>query len=751
MISLSESQLRKFKETTICPSCDMALTKENKVKHHCHVTGNFLEALCNQCNLLMRYRKRMKGEHETANYLIPVVFHNLRGYDAHFIIKHLSRFDAPEDVSVIANNMEKYISFEIDGLRFVDSLQFLNHSLDGLVKNLKEEEDFEHMRRLRPNVEEFKLLKRKGVYPYEYMDSVDRMFETRLPEKDKFYSSLAEEHISDEDYAHACLVWEKFRLKTMGQYHDLYLSTDVVLLADVFEKFRKTALKYYRLDPLHYFSSPGLSWDACMKMTGANLELLTDPDQYLFSEKGLRGGISMICNRFAEANNPYLPPECYDRGKENSYIVYLDCNNLYGYAMSEPLPTGKFRFLESPEVENFDLGSKLADDTTGYILEVDLNYPDHLHDKHNDYPLAPEKVVVTADMLSPYAVNLAQKLDVKYTAKKPAKLIPNFAKKTNYVVHYRNLQFYVQQGMEVVKIHRILAFEQSRWLQPYIDFNTSKRKEAESPFEKDLFKLMNNSIYGKTMQNDRNHLNVHILTSELRAMKFIARPTFLASKIINEEVTIVKLTKPTILLNKPIYVGMAILDISKLQMYQFHYDVYVKKYGDRAKLLFTDTDSLCYEVRTDDLYKDMKDSLDFYDTSDYPKDHPLHDKKNAKVIGKFKDETNGVPPLEFVGLRSKMYSILLPNDKEKKTAKGVKRSFVAKSILHANYRDCLVKEEPTKAKFNTLRSIDHVVHTTNIVKAALSPYDDKRYLLDSTDSYAYGHYKIKSLKAAQSS
>src|SRR6218665_3879404 len=196
--------------------------------------------------------------------------------------------------------------------------------------------------------------------------------------------------------------------------------------------------------------------------------------------------------------------------------------------MSEPLPMVKFRDLESPEVEAFDLKSKLANAPKGYILEVDLHYPAHLHDRHNDYPLAPEKVAVKAHMLSRYSKRLEEKLKVKYTAKMPAKLIPNFTDKKNYVVHYRNLQYYVAMGMEVVKIHKVLEFDQSKWLKPYIEFNTKQRqheaKAAAFPFEKDLFKLMNNSIYGKTLQNARHHLNIRIVTSPLRAKKFIAAP-----------------------------------------------------------------------------------------------------------------------------------------------------------------------------------------------------------------------------------
>ena len=285
MKPLTVDQNTKYDKCENCPSCNIALTPENKVRHHCHVTGDFLSALCNNCNLQMKFVKRTKGR-DDKNYLIPVIFHNLRGYDSHVILKHLSRFFAPNDVFVIANNMEKYLAFEIDGLRFLDSLQFLNCSLDTLVQNLSKEvtlskdensskegnSKFVHMRRLYPNDEQFKLLLRKGVYPYEYMNNAEKMSETCLPPQEKFFSRLTDEGISDADYAHAQKVWEAFSMCTMRHYHDRYLESDVVLLADVFEAFRKMCLIYYQLDPLHYYSSPGLSWDACMKMTNESLD-----------------------------------------------------------------------------------------------------------------------------------------------------------------------------------------------------------------------------------------------------------------------------------------------------------------------------------------------------------------------------------------------------------------------------------------------------------------------------------------------
>ena len=233
---------------------------------------------------------------------------------------------------------------------------------------------------------------RKGVYPYEYMDTWDRFTEPKLPPKEAFYSKLSDAHMSDEDYTHAQKVWATFGCKTMGDYSGLYCHTDVLLLADVFEMFRKMYLRQYGLDPAHYYTSPGLSWEALLKKTGVELELLTDYDQHLFIEKGMRGGISMVSKRHVKANTPLV--DGYDPGKPSSHTLYLDANNLYGWAMSQYLPTGGFRWVDDSQQLEKTIAEQPADGPEGFILEVDLEYQEHLHNAHNAYPLAPERMVV---------------------------------------------------------------------------------------------------------------------------------------------------------------------------------------------------------------------------------------------------------------------------------------------------------------------------------------------------------------------
>ena len=395
--------------------------KENcrdAVRDHCHITGKYRGAAHNECNLRLRINPK--------TMTIPVVFHNLRGYDSHLIMQAISQTDGK--ITCIPNNTEKYISFSLGQLRFIDSVQFLLSSLDNLVKATRKD-DMHITTHYEPDSGKRSLLQQKGVYPYEYMDSWQRFAETALPSKEAFYSKLSNEHITTDEYTHAQDVWQTFECRTLGDYHDLYryLRTDVLLLADVFENFRKLCLEQYNLDPAHYHTSPGLSWDALLKHTGVELELLSDIDMHLFIEKGLRGGISMVSKRYAKANNPKVPG--YDSTKPNTWIQYYDANNLYGWAMSQPLPVSSFEWA-TPEQAKEAL-TLPADSDVGYILEVDLEYPKELHNEHNAYPLAPERMKVEKEWMSQYQQSLLQKM-YGGTSNEVEKLVPNLRNKEKY-------------------------------------------------------------------------------------------------------------------------------------------------------------------------------------------------------------------------------------------------------------------------------------------------------------------------------
>lgn len=305
--------------------------------------------------------------------------------------------------------------------------------------------------------------------------------------------------------------------------------------------------------------------------------------------------------------------------------------------------------MTQKQIDNIDLAKYKEDSKNGLILEVDLKYPQDLHNFHNDYPLAPEKVKVTDSMLSNYSKRIADKYNISTGL--VYKLIPTLSNKEKYVLHYRNLQLYIDLGLKVSKVHRVLEFNQSPWLKQYIAFNTEKRKNAKNAFEKEFFRLMNNSVFGKTMKNIRKRVDVRLVTDEKKLLKLTSKPTYVSCKIFNENLVAVHKIKETITLNRPAYVGMSILDLSKTLMYDFHYKYIKKNYGEKAMLLFTDTDSLTYEIEANDVYRDFWIDKDKFDNSDYPEGSPYFDKTNKKVIGKFKDEAAGVPICEFVGLR----------------------------------------------------------------------------------------------------
>ncbi|XP_044594088.1 probable DNA polymerase [Cotesia glomerata] len=617
MKQLTPEEENYHKTAENCHICGKNFKSKDEIRcrDHNHLTGNYRGPSHQTCNL--NYKQ---------SFTIPVVFHNLSGYDAHFIISSLAT-GFKGDLNILPVNKERYISFTkaIAGtsvsLRFIDSFRFMASSIEKLAGNLTDN-DKKITKKYYPNFEEFKLVTRKGVFPYEFIDSIDKLNYNHLPEKKLFYSKLNDDDISNEDYQHAKNVWSKFNIKTLGEYSDLYLKTDVLLLADIFENFRFNCYKTYELDPAHYCTVPGLAFDAMLKHTNVKLDLLDDPEIILFFEKGIRGGVSQCTNTYAKANNKFMG-ENFNKNEAESYIMYYDVNNLYGAAMCSSLPYGSFEWVEDHEFADVNTVNKFInsnDNEVGYILEVDLDYPLELHDPHKDLPLCPEHFIPPRSKQSKLATTL-------YSKKK-------------YVIHYENLRQSLELGLKLVKIHRVLRFKQSAWLKPYIEKNTDCRKLAKNDFEKDFYKLMNNAVFGKTMENVRKHKDV---------------------KMIN-------------------------------------------------------TDSLIYQFNVPNIYEHIKQDIDRFDTSDYPRDNiyniPL---KNKKVLGLMKDENNGKIMTEFVGLRAKLYAYKVPNaskpaDRIKKRAKGVKGSVVRK-IEFDDYKECLMNHINIRRYQYIIKSSKHEVRT----------------------------------------
>jgi hypothetical protein len=389
----------------------------------------------------------------------------------------------------------------------------------------------------------------------------------------------------------------------------------------------------------------------------------------------------------------------------------------------------------------------------GVFVLCDIELPAELHDKFKDYPLCPVSRCVEFDELSEYQQNLTKQNNTKYNDKSK-KLILDFNKKENYLCHYRYLQGIVKLGYKVTKIHKCIEFKQSQWLKKYIDMNTTFRQQKGiSDFLKDFHKLMNNAIYGKTNENVLGRANMELLTDYKKAIKKMSKENFKNGSN-KDGLFFIESHRAKVKYDRPSYIGNAILDLSKLYMFEFHYNYMKPKYGDKCQLVYTDTDSFVYHVKTEDLYQDQfNDRNEYFDLSEVSI-AKFKDSKNAKVIGKMKDETKFIPIVEFCSLASKSYSFITDYDIETtnenkndkthldnlkkshyKIGKGVSRSVLKHEITHADYKKTLNNGYNISKKNISLRSYKHQLFTYQATKICLNALDTKMY----RDTFNIGH------------
>lgn len=706
--SIIPHDIPKIGKCYMCKKSDIAV-----VRDHCHYTGTYLGPACNTCNLARRIRP-----------FLPVLFHNLRRYDLHHVLKHAISRLPHWSLSVIPQSTETFLSLTAyigsQGIivRFLDSLQFLSMSLDSVVLSIPSDE-------LTLSKTAFSNdLCTKGVFPYSYVSShnILELKRDQLPPIEVFHDKLQDRvSITPEQYAEACEKWNTYGCETLKDYMMVYLKRDVYLLADVFQHLRRKTLTIDGLEPAHFYSIPGLSWASALKMTNNQVDLLYDSCMYEFFESGLRGGMTFINKHMCKQEN-------------NTELLYLDINNLYGWALSQMLPCNSFQWCLDREFLAQLVKDLLLMDTEncdiGYVFEVDLAIPNSLHDQFDQLPLAPE-------LKCPPGI-------------KTRKLLLTHEAKHNYVIHFRLLKTFLSLGVEVTKIHRAVSFRQERIFEKYICTNTENRAKATTQFERQFFKLKNNSLYGKTVENVRGRKNIRLCQTAKRLITYSSKVNFHKAVQIDDNLVAAILKREGVFLNKPIYIGQAVLDLSKMRMYDFYYQElqsYARQWSGEINIAACDTDSYFLEIKNIPLHaltqSMMHDGL--LDTSNYPPNHLLFSNKNASKVGLCKDESEAkVTYIEWVFLRPKCYSLLTQEcQNSMRKAKGVQQCVVKNRLCHEDYRNQLNPQvAPLPVKVRRIGSINHQLYTFEQSKIALSSLDDKRHWTDWNDSLAYGHYRL---------
>jgi len=709
---------------------------QRSVHHHDHINGSFIGLAHNYCNFITK-----------EGMTIAAFSHNFSSYDSHIFLKELGskkRAERLKTLSAIPLNSQKIKCLRINNIMMLDSLSFLPAPLAALTETLVlSKHKFPLLKQVEKSERKRKLLLRKGVYPYSFATSIQKLEETtQLPPRAAFANDIGDEECSLEDYAHAQKVFRTFNCQNMMDYTKLYLTTDTILLAEAVTSLRNQIHGEFGLDLCQYLSLPMLSKDLMLKMTGAKIDLMHDSEMCAMVRNNIRGGLSYVNQRYFDATK-----EAEKTGEPRS-LVYLDANNLYGAAMSLPLPKGNFTWVDKRGREdlrkNWRTRLKL-DNPIGYICEVTMTYPKKLHKKHSSFPLAPEHCTIDETHLSPYAKKALFRIDGKKRYK-GRKLTSTFRKRRKYVVHGANLRFYLQQGLKLLKVHRAISFSQESFIKPYIDACTKLRAEATTKERKDLFKLLCNSLFGKWIENIMNRMNMSFVFSEKDAVYHNSHPLYKGSIICDRNFSMSIRNKSEIYMNQSWSLGFAILELSKLIMQKLFYTKIRPALHRRCTLLMTDTDSFvlaCPKETSDDVVKAIAGTMDF---SNYDVHHELFTEKRKAKVGYLKNEVPKDCITKFVGIRSKSYAFQTASGKgNMKKCKGVVRRYLPK-LTFQDYTKCLATLTKTEVEQVSIQSKNHENRLLKSNRVAFSSFDDKRYLLCPIHSVPYGSRLIRKSK-----
>lgn len=771
---------------------------------------NYVGAAHSKCHRKVHkwfYAKKDDKIGISKRYCVPILFHNFKKYDSQFILKSLDHTNY--NIQCIPQSGDGLLTITFNGLRFTDTMTFIMASLENaVIGHLKDNLPFDHLRANLAHISDvfestdfdfetrFKLLLRKGVYPYNWVNGLDKFGWDRLPPIEDFYDDLQQEDLDQKDYDHAQQMWSEFGFKTFYDYHLLYMVTDVLLLADVHSLTRLDSIKSYQLDPAYYLSLPGYAMqllyragDVQVDSHGVempfeiNLIDNTQQEIYDFFDRGIRGGISMIPHRLATANHPSLGKDLYNPNEPPTQLPYLDAYSLYAFCLSQALPNGEFEELTTQEVSLFDdvkvvqmvqqKWDVVAPDY-GYAMEVDLHYPPDCHDFLRYFPPAPIKRAVQTSELSVYAQLLYQLSNSGRHDQKTEKLLCTLEDKERYIVYDRTLALYILLGVKVTKFHRVIRFRQVAFAKKFVEANIEARAKAKTKSQKDQKKLINNGAYGRCLMRGYNFRTITPITSVAKARKLISKPQFTKAVIVTSECVLMHRRRTYVKLFNPIAAAFVILDTAKWVIYDFYYNGVLATFGhERVRLLMTDTDSLLMEIQSMDWRQEMSDAgYDYYFDN---------------LIGRFKIELAETIIRQFVALKAKMYSICttgkvceppcrcpchLNNTQsiteeivslnvdnlcicyEKKTAKGIKTYYRKNIMRHKQYLKTVLYQRQIgqiveRITVRSIQSIKNQLYTAINRKILMTDTDDKLYMVDEIEMLPYGHYKITDQRALE--
>ena len=673
-----------------------------KVIHHDHSKkeNNIIDFICNNCNLKIKNTKEL-----------IVLFHNAKGYDNSYMLDIFSKIPNIQ-ISCLGQNTEKFkmLKFLIPekdySIKIIDSLAFLQSNLDSLSKDLDDDLKIITKKNFQ---DKFEMINKKlENFPYNYVNPKN-LENVNLPDKEYFYNMLKLKDITDKDYRIVKNFYKDMKFKNSSEYLECYLISDITLLADIFNNFRKIIFNNLGLDPVKYISSPSLTKDCSLKYSRCKIENIKDVSIFQFVRKSIMGGLS-------DSINPYVK-----LANENETIAYNDISSQYPYELSKKLPCSNYQFVEA-----FDVNRYGQDKDYGCIMLCDVKTTEIIKEDqlYSQCPMLVSKCKITDKNLSEYQLDqIKNKRNNKNSNYKSQseKLIPNIGNDSNTYLNFEMYQMFKEAGYDI-QIKEILEFKHEAIFKKYIEFLYSKKKEYALENKKSMelcFKIMMNSFYGATLTDKTKFKDIKICTTKSQALKLTKKPNFNSFNIIDENLVIIEMSKNKCVFDSPILIGSEVLFNSKCNLYNYMYNIISKLFG-RDNIIFSarDTDSIIYKIKNCS-YEKYLETL---------RNNKKYFNKELRLMeNEIKEKIN-----EVISLMSKCYSIQTVNDKDVKRVKGISKNFSEKNHTHKYFKKVLFNEnENNKAEFYRISLKNGKLTTQLQLKDDINNFNDKRYMINN--------------------